>query len=75
MYIYNSHIKFTILANQRLIIVKYGKLSWIELEQIQTNVSGTNGITTAPYGKTLSPSNKLMTIKHQLLKQLYKNSQ
>jgi len=66
--IYNPHMNFTILANQRLFIVKYGKLPGIELEQIQIDVSGTNGITTAPYGKTISPSNKLMTINHQLRK-------
>ena len=68
-------MNFTTLANERLFIAKWAKLSGIELEQIQTDVSGTNGITTASYGKTLSPSNNLITINHQILKQLHKNSQ
>jgi len=56
-------MNFTTLANQGLFIAKEGKLSVIELEQIQTDVKGMTGITTVLYGKTLSPSNRLMSIK------------
>jgi hypothetical protein len=63
------------LVNQRQFIAKEEKLSGTELKQSQADVNRMIQITTAPYGKTLSLSNKLMTINNQLLKQLHKNTQ
>ena len=49
------HTNFTTLATQRLFIVKEGKLPGFELDQIQADVCGMNGITTAPFEQNPKP--------------------